>query len=405
MIAKSITVVGRECKFEPMNKFNKTILCTVDTSSLSNTTVGPVIIEYPETKLVSKQNFSFVDLEMYNDFSPKCGPSSGNTTLTINGQNFNVVDEVRVSIGNITCRVVARQSNRIRCLTGASGTARPGPVNVMFRGIVKDSGNRLFSYAGDPSADRNQNYGGIGSGGTWLLVRGRFNCVQNPKMFVVDDLNRTIDFDDCATDTRETAGQEPAKTVFCQTPPLDSPVSPIRYRIGLSVEYAGRTVNVLSPDSAADFYVLHPDPVFVNFVIDGTTVTVNGKFAYTGYQLGELTVSIADTGDKCEVKTVNGTTIVCQTATAVANVQEIIVAAGRTLKTPVTMKNEQQKIEAQEPPTVLSRHTLGTVVVTLLFGLVLCAVTITWMKSKKQTEKRYLTELRDITAGVGDKLL
>lgn len=396
-----ITIGGHEC--EKLNFTKLTLYCSVKYHNVSGEIEGPVEIILPSLKLVSKQNFSFVEPEMY-DFNPKCGPLKGNTSLTITGRNLAVATDVRVSVDNITCTIVTRENDRVICLTGVSDTTRSGAINVLLDGLnVVNSTNLTFSYTEHPSVDLNQDYKGIVSGGTRLSVHGRFHCAQNPKMFVVDNYNGKRNFEDCVF-MQDTTEREAAKTVSCQTPALNKSLN---FTIGFTVEYAGQTLDILFPGVDAHPYVLYPDPDFTDFMINGTAVIINGQFGYTGYQLDDLAVQIADTGDKCGVKIVNETTIICQTETVVENAREIIVAVGKVFKTSVTIKDEQQKSEHKDPPVASGRFTPVTIVVTLLIGLVLCAITLTLVKfnRKKQTEKQYLADLRDITAGIGDKLL
>lgn len=422
----TVTVAGRRC-VHPRPVADDTIVCLISPVERMELADGPVQVEYTGNddgyddesnnhtvfRLTSDRTFRFVQPRL-TGFGPRCGPVGGGTMLNVSG-DFSAVavdDDVRVTVGkNATCVIVARTEDRLDCVTSASSTGGPesAQVRVTFRGgltIVLSDGGTTFNYAAEPYVDAGQTFAGIASGGVQLSVRGRFACVENPRIYLgSDDKNgrqcRKID----------------DSTIVCQTPAMqsDDPSSATTLPLRFRADFCGRTSVDMTSAGRSDRYRLLPYPVYENFEVDGTTVSINGArfMSASDYQTEDLTInlqrsSLSSPNDRslCIVRTVSDNVIVCHTATPMSDsdVQQVQVAFGSYLANVVNKKGDQESGRLLKLVGVLSGVACLSLFVTLAIGFLFCVRTIL-VNSKQKTEERYVMELQNITAQTEERKL
>ncbi|XP_025191271.1 plexin-B2-like [Melanaphis sacchari] len=318
----SVTVAGRECtepKMWPMQDDKRVtgISCTMMPAAVTDRRrnhEGPVRVQYtgdqPKVTVTSALVVGLVD-PVIADMSPRCGPATGGTMLRIAGRYLDAGTTLRVSVGDYAnCEPVALYPDLLLCVTGPAVVAGPtaARINVVFDGQLSKyvgDGSVVFTYAAVPALDAGQSLQGIASGGTAVQLRGRhFSCLRYAMLYVHH--GERLHYTSCrlVNDT----------LAVCRAPKLpyghvDSAAS-LKY--GLRVQDPEYHEMDLSPPRDPHGYSLHPDPVLVDFVTDGRTVTINGRDLDRGYRWqDDLTVRFRGSGGGCDVTFTDHRRIVC----------------------------------------------------------------------------------------------
>uniref|UniRef100_W5K1E9 Plexin-A2 n=1 Tax=Astyanax mexicanus TaxID=7994 RepID=W5K1E9_ASTMX len=163
------------------------IVCEMDAAP-EDTRPGPVQLCVgeckPELQARSSQLYSFVTPSV-TGLSPRRGPESGGTKVTIIGENLGAGSSVNVLFGNQTCEFFERTMTEIVCFSAPSLTG-VGPVQISVsvdRAQVKES--LIFEYIDDPTVQRIEPEWSIASGHTPLMVTGtNLDVVQEPRIRV-----------------------------------------------------------------------------------------------------------------------------------------------------------------------------------------------------------------------------
>lgn len=385
---------------------------------------GPLEVTYSsagtEYVLRSAATFRFVWPEI-KSLVPKCGPAGGPTALTVLGERLDVTagnGSLRVTAGGADCPVVEHGPERIVCVT--DGAAAPGvvPVWVDFGNGLATGVSRLsFEYAATPYADDDQELAAIASGGTAMVIRGEFACVHRATMAaVVDD---AIVYESCRVPDAA-AGAAAADRVTCRTPRVHPGPDgrPVDVPFWLHVQVGG--VEHKLPGSR---YRAYPDPEFAGYDVTGRTVIVRDARMGLGYGAADLNVTARHNGTAvpCAVVSADGGRIECVLPYApAADAAELglTVAVGSHRARPVGRWTEASGAQwaaagagaganrvtghRLRVAVVLSGVSVVSVFVALVFGLLFC-YRIMLANSKRQTEKRYLEELRNITAAADNR--
>ncbi|KAM9751077.1 plexin-A2 isoform 1-T2 [Menidia menidia] len=138
----------------------------------------------PELRARSAQLYSFVTPTV-TDLSPRRGPESGGTKVTIMGENLGAGSSVNVQIGNQTCEFFGRNMTEIICYSAPS-VSGISPVQISVRvdhAQIRES--LRFDYIEDPTVQRIEPDWSIASGHTPLMVTGtNLDVVQEPRIRV-----------------------------------------------------------------------------------------------------------------------------------------------------------------------------------------------------------------------------
>lgn len=332
----TVTVAGRECS-EPKTKLTAienvtAISCTIMPATNADRRrnhEGPIRLMYtgdpPKVTITSALVIGLVD-PVITDMSPRCGPAAGGTMLRIGGRFLDAGISLRVSVGDYaTCEPVAIYSDLILCRTKRASVDGPtaARVNVVFDGQLSKyvgDGSVVFTYAAVPALDSGQSLQGIATGGTAVQLRGRhFSCLRYA-MFYVRHGER-VHYTSCrlVNDT----------LAVCRAPKLEngrgSAITSLKY--GLRVQDPEYHEMDLLPPRDPHSYSLHADPVFVDFVTDGHTLTINGRDLDRGYRpQDDLTVRFRGSGSLCDVTSTDHKRIVCVPTTnaSVADLQTVV---------------------------------------------------------------------------------
>lgn len=400
-----VRVANSKCLLPFTTKDGTGIECTISPTGNGTRPVdGPVHVTYvsqlhdrPERNQVtvsSDQQFHFVEPEI-TGMRPTCGPITGGTRLTVKGNYLDAGTSVRVFIReNITCEVTAHNQNEVTCETGASGVPLVGRVKLEFGSYLqKYVHHALFEYTGEPTVDGNQTFTGIASGGTSMLVRGRyFTCLENPLVYVI------------RYGIRHTSACRVlnATAMLCTTPKLNRPAPHVvteQLQYGFQADFS-KTILPLQPPPGSPMYRLYPDPVYTDFQTDGgRTVTINGLHLDRGYDVrDDLSVQLQHTAVPCNVTYVGSHRIVCQTpqwtggsgSTASVVHEGIVVTLGSNMAYEVK-RNHTRHVKPVHMTVFFSGVAIVLLVATITIALVYC-LKIAMKASHRQTELQSLSE-------------
>lgn len=407
----TVTVAGESCT-DPTTVDGQTVNCTISTDNEADKE-GLVVIEYEwltsVVSLKSVQKFGFVR-PLFTGVSPMCVPASGGTRIELTGENLNATADVQVFFNKTTtkvmCEIVELARDHIDCVTNAkTDGSKEGPLQISFESWVgRFLKNKKFKYVDDPFVSDGQVFEGIASGVVPLTVRGGFECTENQQMYV--DYNDTKYYGHC--ELSNTANGT-ATMMDCWPPKLDDPVQVTCLPFGFRTDLAGKVVFL--PQQTC--YMLHPDPVYTDFeVYDGTVVRVDGVFPdllqrrqLDGSYMLEVTFLVDEVGDdeRLTVTNVTGNFIECRAPSdkSVADVLEIAIAVGKQVKRTVVHRRHKQYYAIVR--LLSPQYVVGGISSLLIcvFALIFCVKKI-MSYSKQHLDKRYLGELRNITAGIDD---
>lgn len=422
-----VTLSGQGC-YNVTTVDDRTFKCIVSYYNEPTMSVeGPVLVEYAykttAVRLKSAQTFKFV-VPSVTGLNPTCGPVTGGTRIEITGEYLNVTTEVKVFFNNMStpmCEIKEMSRNRISCVTlpPADGKGRGVEVAPLLIVFDKMKGTfykkKYFSYVAEPTVLDGQEFAGIASGDVPLFVRGDFECTGNQQMYV--DYKGTTHYGLCVV--RDYNG---TKVMYCRPPKFDSPPKTTRLPLGFTAEMDGKVVRM--QQETAIHYLMYHDPVYVDFEVynQNDTVRVNGLFPdpmqrrqldgsyYFEVALLGLHPLDGDDDDDltlCSVIEVTDSYVECRSpsGTSLVGVLEIaiVVQDGQAKRTVVVVhrhyKQYYQILKSMQKPQCL----IGGISV-----LFICVIAVMFSvkkirgHSKKYMERRYISELRNITAGIED---
>lgn len=381
----AVTVAGRECS-EPKTRWLSSQVMTVISCTMMPAVnidrrrnhEGPIRLMYTgdplKVSVTSALVIRLVD-PVITDMSPRCGPAAGGTILRIGGRFLDTGTSLRVSVGDYaTCDPVAIYPDLILCRTNPAMVDGPtaARVNVVFDGQLSKyvgEGSVVFTYAAVPALDARQSLQGIVSGGTAVQLRGRhFSCLRYA-MFYVRHAER-VHYTSCRLVNDTLAVCRAPKLVYGRGGATTS----LKY--GLRVQDPEYHEMDLLPPRDPHGYNLHADPVIVDFVTDGHTVTINGHDLDRGYQpQDDLTVRFRGSGNPCNVKSTDRHRIVCVSSTNTSTIDletasGMIVTIGDTFTCVVKRKADDQErgLSGSPPESVVS----GVKIVCLIAIAIAC---------------------------------
>lgn len=422
-----VTVSGQDCS-KVTTVDDRTIKCTVSYYNDPTMSVeGPVVVEYAynttAVRLKSAQTFKFV-VPSVTGVNPTCGPVTGGTRIELTGQYLNVTTEVGVFFNSMStpmCKIKEMTRDRISCVTMplADGKGRGADVGPLLIVVDKMKGTfyrkKKFSYVSEPTVLDGQVFAGIASGDVPLIVRGDFECTGNQQMYV--DYKGTTHYGLCAV--RDYNG---TKAMYCRPPKFDSPAKTTELPLGFTAEMDGKVVRMQK--NTPIHYLMYRDPVYVDFEVynQNYTVHVNGLFPdpmqrrqldgsyYFEVALLGLQPPDGDDDDDvtlCLVIEVTDSYVKCwpPSGTSLAGVLEIaiVVPDGQAKRTVVVVPRRHKQYHQILKSMQKSQCLIGGFSV-----LIVCVIAVMFSvkkirdHSKRYTRRRYMSELRNITAGIED---
>jgi len=301
------------------------------------------------------------------------------------------------------CEVVELAHDRIVCVTIAhTHEQKSGALQIVFENVIGTFYKKtMFTYVNEPTVLDGQVFEGLASGDVSLTVLGGFECTENQQMYV--DYNGTKYYGNCVVRNNSNS------TMDCLPPKLDDPGQMTSLSLGFRVDLAGKVVKF--PQQMP--YLLHPDPVYTDFeVFDGTVVRVDGKFPDllqrrrpNGSYILEITFrgDEADDDERCIMINITENYIECRSPfdKSIADILEIAITVDKQVKWTVVQRRHRQYysiVRLLSPQHVICGIS-GMLI--CVFALIFCVKKI-MNSSEQRMDKRYIGELRNITAGIDD---
>nr|XP_003921108.1 hepatocyte growth factor receptor isoform X1 [Saimiri boliviensis boliviensis] len=197
-----LTICGWDFGFRRNNKFdlkktrvllgNESCTLTLSESTMNTLkcTVGPAMNEHFNMSIIISNahgttqysTFSYVD-PIITSISPRYGPMSGGTLLTLTGNYLNSGNSRHISIGGKTCTLKSVSNSILECYTPAQTISTEFPVKLKI-----DLANRetsIFSYREDPIVYEIHPTKSFISGGSTITGIGKnLNSVSVPRMVI-----------------------------------------------------------------------------------------------------------------------------------------------------------------------------------------------------------------------------
>lgn len=224
-----------------------------------------------------------------------------------------------------------------------------------------------------PTVDDGQTFGGIASGGTTFVVKGRsFSGLQNAKACFDNKtcIHCTI-LNDTSIECRS------PKFVVNETQTVIE-IKPLKF---YGKDPAG---NVLKLNSHSFDYHLYQDPVFTDYMVNGCcNLTVNGLYLDQGYATGDLSI-VLDTENSssvCDPVTwMDSTQIVCHSTQLDPLPKQINVKIGDYMSAVKLTKQKTSKFKSSLAAIILPG--VVTIGAYISFIAVLCVALIFFKSSK-----------------------
>lgn len=172
-IYSGVTIAGISCQpYEKEYVKTKEIVCQVEGPGVQKYHPGKIVVQIRNYRGESKTNYEFVD-PVIQDFSPKFGPRSGGTTLTIYGKHLDAGSLIQAFVDDLPCEIMSVDSEKAQCKTsefvgglvdqqqyssdsleGQSDeklvTVHRGRLKMRFDTNLRELTNQHFDYVVDP---------------------------------------------------------------------------------------------------------------------------------------------------------------------------------------------------------------------------------------------------------------
>ncbi|XP_071128439.1 hepatocyte growth factor receptor-like isoform X3 [Mytilus edulis] len=182
-IQSGVTVAGVRCTVLP-DHYQPSFMFKCETEPSGKAGSGPIKVTVGKIyTATSDNNFTFVEPQVLF-LTPREGPRSGGTMITIGGTDLNAGTSVTVNVGGSPCEVDHVSMNTLSCLTSAQTGNDEAEIEVSFGGF-KRLMTPKFTYKEDPEIQDVTPKKSILSGGIKIDVMGsRLNIVQKAEFFV-----------------------------------------------------------------------------------------------------------------------------------------------------------------------------------------------------------------------------
>lgn len=392
-IYTGVTIAGVNC--QPIEKLyikTKQIVCTVDGPGMPNPKNGPVVVNVMAYRDESAEEYRFVD-PIIQSISPRFGPKSGGTRLTITGQYLNAGSNIQAFINDTQCAILSTNMTMTICRSSQAAKLGTGHLTMTFDKGKRECVNEMFEYVEDPVIqymDSGQSQKeipkGIPSGGIKIEVMGQnLRSVLQPEMYVYYENDIYYGKCDVLSNTKMICESPVIKTRGAK---LDAE-RPERLEYGFIMDDV-QSVRNLSSKGFSKFY-LYPDPEYYKFdenvkYYKSDYLTINGQNLDKACQEKDVEVMIGSSF--CNVTSLSRHQLTCRPPTQDEldvddqNLPDVIVKVGSSLRA------EIGKLSYTSPAGLhgaLSKSIILGVVTSVIVVFLICLVFL-FMYRRKSTE-------------------
>ncbi|XP_057684607.1 fibrocystin-L-like [Corythoichthys intestinalis] len=295
-----VTVDGELCDIEEVTPGHLTCRTPPHSEGLVLVNIQVLDVEYPSLNFT----YSRSQTPILGSISPTTGPSGSSVTLTGSGFGSDM-EQVTVTVNNITCDILTLTNNQVDCTLGDNPG---GEYLVMLYHHIKGFAQSNVTFTYELTVNSVEPNEGSFGGGANLTIHGSGFDPLNSKVLICNE--------ECVVDRIASTSTH----LYCQSPLNNGSDSEASCTV--SVINTLESVNM----SSGFTYKTMLTPVITEVspqrggTAGGTTLTISGSGFSTN--LSEVTVTIA--GSLCDVKSANDTQIVCITG-AQRQSQETVV--------------------------------------------------------------------------------
>lgn len=314
-----VKVAGMSCMpFQNLYVDTKEIVCTVDGPGEQKHRHGRIVVQIGDYRGESVSDFQFVDPKI-EEFSPKFGPVSGGTQITIFGSHLNAGSTIKAFVDNLPCEILSADETQALCRTSPSKNAKfSGKLRMEFDNGKREFDVDMFEYVDDPTIEyatsgpsgQLKAPKGIPAGGIKILVVGnQFDSIQKPNMYVYYDDKMFLS--QCeVTSVRE---------MLCDSPTIDADNSKLDADNPTKLEYGFRMDNVAGVQNLTmqhqNPFELYPNPVYYPFeesvkYFKSEYLTINGRNLDRASRETDVMVTIGDS--ICNITSLSRQQLTCR---------------------------------------------------------------------------------------------
>lgn len=282
-----VKIAGAECIAHDIVLHTVPLKCIVQTTEIRQ---GKILIQQFGKAVMSTKDIQIVDPSIV-DFTPKYGPISGGTLITITGQYLNSGRKIEAFIGDLPCYIQSTESGRVICKTVQSHSKQSLNLRMIFDGVVREYEKEPFQYEDDPKIIsivtapnvKRKPPKCLPAGGLDIVVHGtNLKIIQKPRLYYVyrDSISTRHFYGDC------NAHDDIVMTCISPVVNIDTeklnPDKPIKLDFGFEMDDVS-SVRDLSSKGFAKFD-LFPNPTYDQFN-EMVKYIENQKLTLTGTNL------------------------------------------------------------------------------------------------------------------------
>lgn len=312
-----VKIAGIECAAHDTILQSKRLKCFMTTSKARQ---GKILIQQFGKAVISTGVFQFVDPKIV-DFTPKYGPISGGTLITITGDYLNAGKRIHAYIGeHLPCNIRAKDKSQYICKNVQTKDAQSLKLRMSIDNATREYGKVLFRYGDDPTiisvatAKNGQEAPTcIPAGGLDIIVHGtNLKIIQKPMLYVYYQSVLTTHF-------RSDCNAQSDSVMTCVSPVINignenlNPDNSTKLEFGFIMDGV-EGVRELSVKGYPKFE-LFPNPMYdpfskiVNY-IENEQLTITGKNLNLACEISDVRVFIGD--HFCNVTLLSRNFLKCQ---------------------------------------------------------------------------------------------
>lgn len=326
-IYEGVKVAGMSCMpFANLYVDTKKIVCKVDGPGDFRNRQGKIVVQIGDYRGESLTDFQFVDPSI-NDFSPKAGPISGGTQVTITGNYLNAGSSIKAYFGDLSCVILSVDENQALCRTSASQEKRSGRLKMTFDGATRECDIDEFRFEDDPTiisaasgSTGQKGPKGIPAGGIKIYVHGtNLKIIQQPKMYVYYDDKTFIAH--CAV-LSNTDMECDSPVIDADSDKLDAD-DPAKLEFGFMMDDVAGVQNLSTKGQQK--FELFPNPWYAPFEEDikyfkSEYLTINGRNLDRASKESDVMVMIGE--GMCNITSLSRQQLTCRPPTDVSDSNE-----------------------------------------------------------------------------------
>jgi len=392
-----VTVGITECAIREYSVSKRIVCLTPPVSQETEEEVNILVIGIGST---SGGYFTYQD-PMPEEISPRRGPVSGGTELTITGEHLDTGADIRLLLDDdLECLPHLISPDVVLCNTpNNTETNYYDSITMQFDTTLKTLPGGFFEYLSDPTITSISPLSSFTSGGRQITVKGNnLGAVVQPKMFLWMNGVRS---ENANCNVTERSGEP---ILLCPAPNITLFASYNRVRRATIVSEVGFVMDgVAAVQDLGSYFTnldstfeVFADPVYYPFedeyrVYKGDDFVLSGDRLNLACSDSEVLVEIGD--ETCKVKSLSETNLVCEPPKEQPSNPPGVSGSSALPLVKVTVGNlvfNLGRIEYQKPSAYFPLSAIiGIVVGGSIFIVIIIVILIIYQRKSTQAERQY----------------